>query len=636
MALTTIWILLSAWLCAAGWLLSALHALNGRGYLAALALTLLAACWFNPSGWPVSGFRRPNWGRLWRRFRHPLPLIFLSIVGLALVSGLYRQPENGDSDAYRIPRLLHWLAQSGWHWIRTDDSRQNLAGCGYEWLCAPLMLLTHSERWIFLPNVVAYGLLPGLLFSFFRQLRIAARAAWWWSWLTATGWCYTLQACATDNDSLSTIYVLAALVYALRAREHQQFGDLGLALLSAAVFTGIKPTNLPLVLPCLVAVCPSWRLLFRRPVALTAVLTLAALASFLPTAFLNWHYAGSWRGYVLTPGVPLAGPAVWYQWGTPFALPSPFWAILGNAFYLTVQNLLPPFFPWAATWNQAMVHFLQTPLGSHFVAFESFGRLNRSVSPVSAGLGLGVLFVCVVSWFSLRTGRKPRFALAHPDLYALLSWTPWLALLAFMAKVGACQNARYLAPYYPLLLLPLLRHSGMAGLVRRRWWQALVVLVMSATLAFMVFEYGRELVPSAVFARLQASPRRPHFLAILDDYYRSRVSVAACRAFATRYAAGETVVGYDTICGALEPGMWQPWGHGRVERILPEDTPAWVRSRGLQAIFIDDSALKAKPETIQQWLQRFDARVEDQMTFTTDPGAPPTHFYFCRLNAEPE
>jgi hypothetical protein len=559
-------------------------------------------------------------------------LIFLSIVGLALVAGLVRLPENGDSTAYRIPRVLHWLAQSGWHWIRTDDSRQNLTGCDYEWLCAPLVLLTHSERWFFLPNLISYCLLPGLLFSLFRQMRIAARAAWWWSWLTATGWCYTLQACATTNDSLATIYVLAALMYALRAREDQQLGDLGTALLSAAVFTGIKPTNLPLVLPCLVALGPSWRLLFRRPVAVTAVLALAALASFLPTAFLNWQYAGSWRGYVVTPGVPLAGPAVWYQWGGSFALPSPFWAILGNAFYLTVQNLLPPYFPWVANWNQAMVHFLQTPLGSHFVGFESFGRLRRSISPVTAGLGQCVLFVSVVSFFALRPARKLRFAWARPDLYLLLSWTPWLALLVFMAKVGAGLNARYLGPYYPLLLLPLLRHSGMAGLVRRRWWQTLVVLVMSVTLAFMGFEYGRELVPSSVFARLQASPGRPQFLAILDDYYRTRVSVASCRAFATRYAAGERVVGYATVCGILEPGMWQPWGHDRVERILPDDTPEWVRSRGLHAIFIDDNALQSKPETIQQWLQRFDARVVDQMTFTTDPGAPPTHFYFCRLN----
>jgi hypothetical protein len=612
--------------------LSALHALNARGYLAALVLTILAVVWRFQGRWPAGGVLRPNWPGLRRRFRRPLPLMFLAIVGLALAAGWSRLLENGDSNAYRIPRILHWLAESGWHWIRTDDSRQNLAGCGYEWLCVPLMLPTHTERWIFLPNWIAYCLLPGLLFSLFRRVQIGAKAAWWWAWLLATGWCYALQACATDNDSISTVYVLAALVFALRARENHQFADLGLAVLSAAVFTGIKPTNLPLALPCLVALLPSWRLFFSRPLALTGVLALAALASFLPTAALNWHYAGSWRGYVLTAGVPLAGPAVWYQWGTPFALPSPFWGVVGNAFYLTIQNLQPPFLPGASAWNHAMLHFLQTPLGSHFLAFEAFGKLNRSVSQVSAGLGLSVVVVVAISWLTIRRARPSLGGRSRLGIYALLGLTSWLALLAFMAKVGACQNARYLAGYYPLLLLPLLRRPGMAELVRRRWWQTLVLAVVAATLAFMAFSYGRYLIPTSVFARLQAYPGRPHFLRILDDYYRTRVSTSAYRAFATRHAAGESVVGYATTCGSLEPGMWQPWGHGRVERLLPGDTPEWARAQGLHAIFIEDSALRAVPETIEQWLQRFDARIEDQMTFTTDPGAPPSHFYFCRLN----
>jgi hypothetical protein len=627
-----IWVLLSAWLCAVGWMLSAAHFLNKRGYLLALALTLAGALLFKKSWWPASGFHGPNWRKLWRRFRRPAPLIVLGIMVLALTTGIYRFPENGDSSAYRIPRMLHWVAQSGWHWIRTDDSRQNMAGCGYEWLCAPLVVLVHSERWIFLPNVVAYFLLPGLLFSMFRRFEIASRAAWWWSWLVATGWCYTMQACTTDNDSLATVYALAALVFALRARENKKVGDVWIALLAAAVLTSVKPTNLPLLLPCFVALWPSWRLFFSRPVASSAIIVLAALASFLPTAFLNWHYAGSWRGYVGNPGEIVPGPAVWWQWGRPFALPSPFWGIVGNSFYLVVQNLLPPFFPWAGAWNQAMLQFVQTPLGSHFAAFEGFGHLNRSATSASSGLGLCVVFVVLVSVFSIRLRCKPVSSWVRPDFFTLLCWAPWLAILAFMAKVGACQNARYLAPYYPLLLLPLLRQPGIAGLVRHRWWQRLVLLVMSATFAFMVFENGRQLVPSSVFVWLQDHPQRPKAIKILDAYYQARVSVAAYRDFATRHAAGEKVVGYATKCGGLEVGMWQPWGHGRVERILPDDSPAWVRSRGITGVFVGEEALRDKNETLQQWLDRFDAKLVDQMSYATDAGKPPTNFYFCRLN----
>lgn len=73
-----------------------------------------------------------------------------------------------------------------------------------------------------------------------------------------------MQACTTNNDSLATVYALAALVFALRARETHKFGDLCIAALSAAVLTSIKPTNVPLLLPCLVAICFSWRLLLSR------------------------------------------------------------------------------------------------------------------------------------------------------------------------------------------------------------------------------------------------------------------------------------------------------------------------------------------------------------------------------------
>ena len=628
MILAIIWILLSAWLCVVGWVLSALHELNGPGYLLALAVTAAGGVVFHKHWWPAGGFRLPNWRKLWRRFRRPAPLIILSIAVLSLAAGLVTAPENGDSNAYRVPRVLHWLSASGWHWIRTEDSRQNITGCGYEWLFAPLVLLTRGVRWIFLPNLIAYFLLPGLLFDFFRRMKMESRVAWWWSWLLASGWCYTMQAYSTDNDSLATVYVLAALAFALRAREEKKFGWLWLSLLAASVLSAVKPTNLPLLLVCFVAVCPSWRLLLSRPLASSALAVFGALASFLPMAFLNWQHTGSWKGYLHT-----SGPVVWWQWGPGQELTSPFWGIAGNAFYLVVQNLLPPFFPWAPAWNQAMHHFLQTPLGAHFTSFESFGRLNRSVSPVSAGIGLNVVLVMLVSIFSLLKFRGMVLPLARPVICNWLRWTPWLALLLFMAKVGACQSARYLAAYYPLLLLALLLQPGMATLVRRRWWQRLVLLLMTATLAFMSYDCGRTYIPSSVFARLQAGPR-PGFLKVLDGYYQTRLSVAAYWEFTSRHSADKAVVGYSTICGGLEPGMWRPWGHGRVERILPDDPPEWARLRGIQYVFVDQPYLTETHQTIEQWLGHFHATVLDQMTYTTDPGAPRSHLYFVQLMAD--
>ena len=630
MVLAIIWILLSAWLSATGWILSALHELNGPGYLLALAVTAAGGLAFKQHWWPAGGFRLPPWRKFLRRFWRPAPLIILAVAALSLAAGLRETPENGDTNAYRIPRVLHWLSASGWHWIRTEDSRQNITGCGYEWLFTPLVLLTHNVRWIFLPNLIAYCLLPGLLFSFFHQLKMESRVAWWWTWLLASGWCYTMQACSTNNDSMAVVYALAALTFALRARAEKKFAWLWLSLLAAAVMSAVKPTNLPLLLPCFVAACPSWRLLLTRPLASAALAAFGALASFLPMALLNWQHTGSWKGYL-----PVSGPVIWWHWGPGDEPSSPFWGIIGNTFYLVVQNLLPPFFPWARAWNEAMHHFLQTPFGAHFTSFESFGRLNRSVSPVSAGIGLNVVIVMLVSIFSLLKFRGTVLPLTRPAIYGWLRWTPWLALLLFMAKVGACQSARYLATYYPLLAIVLLMQPSMAALVRRRWWQRLVLLLMTVTLLFMSYDCGRNVIPSFVFARLQAS-HRPGFLKVLDDYYQTRLTIAAYWEFTSRHSADQAVVGYATICGGLEPGIWRPWGHGRAERILPDDSPEWARSRGIQYVFVEDAALNETHETIQQWLERFQATLLDQMTFATDPGAARTHLYFVRLAASGE
>jgi len=625
MILVAIWILLSAWLCAAGWILSVGHMLNASGYLLALSATMMFALLFRKDWWPAGEFSMPNWGKLWRRYRRLAPLIILAIGMLSLASGLKAIPENGDSNAYRIPRVLHWLNESGWHWLRTEDSRLNLSGCGYEWLFAPLILIAHSDRWTFLPNIIAYFLLPFALFSFFRQMKVCTRVAWWWTWLMAAGWCYTFQACSTDNDSLATVYVLAALIFALRTYEDKKLHYLWLSVISAAVMSAIKPTNLPLLLPCLVALIPSWRLLLIRPIISFGVAIFAALASFLPMAFLNWSHTGSWKGFVHN-----SGPVIWWQWGPAQELNSPFWGIIGNAFCLIAQNLLPPFFPWATAWNVAMNHFIQTPLGSHFASFENFGRLSRSVTPTSAGVGLGIVIVVLVSLVFIWKRRGRAVSLARPALYNWLGWLPWLALLAFMAKVGAYQNARYLATYYPLLLVALLWLPGMASLVRQRWWQRLVLIVMTVTLLLISYVSGRAFIPSSVFARLQTD-KSHGFLKVLDAYYQARISVAAYREFGSRHAAGEMVVGYATICGGLEPGMWQPWGHGYVERILPGDSPEWVRSRGIRCIFIEDAALAENHETLGQWLERSHATLVDEMAFSTGADAPKTHFYCARL-----
>ena len=56
----------------------------------------------------------------------------------------------------------------------------NYSGTGWEWMAMPLLAL-RSDRALFLINTVGFFLLPGLIFSVFRQGVVARRAAWAWA-----------------------------------------------------------------------------------------------------------------------------------------------------------------------------------------------------------------------------------------------------------------------------------------------------------------------------------------------------------------------------------------------------------------------------------------------------------------------
>src|SRR5271157_1455951 len=167
--LLKLWILASAACVSAGWILSALHQLNLPGYAACFfvfALGLAVSCQRGRRAARADGARCGAKGARWnlRRFLRPLPLLFLLTAALAIVGGAVHAPNNFDALNYRFPRVLHWWAASGWHWISTPNVRMNLSATGFEWLMMPIFVVTRSDRFFFLINIVSYLLLPGLVF----------------------------------------------------------------------------------------------------------------------------------------------------------------------------------------------------------------------------------------------------------------------------------------------------------------------------------------------------------------------------------------------------------------------------------------------------------------------------------------
>jgi len=635
------WILLSTMLVGAGWMLSALHQLNRAGYAVVFALAGIAAIfWRQKTRWRPQKNPAQICHSFRRHFKRPAPFIFLLLVLLAFLSGSLLPDLNYDTDAYRLPRVFHWLWAGQWHWINTSDPRMNIAGCGFEWLCAPLILFTHTDRFLFLVNWISYLLLPGLIFSVFTRLQVRPRVAWWWMWFLAAGWCFALQAGSVDNDSLAAVYILAAVDLALRAREKKSAADLWLSLLAAALATGVKQTNLPLVLLWMIAAWPDRRVFWTRPVGSFLVAAVGLLVSILPVSVLNYEHYGTWLPVDVVGAV-----------GSGRFQLNPFWGVIGNLFSLPLQNLmppfhelLPPFFRYSVSlWNEHMRQFLLTPLGAHFSSFENFGYLSgeyyHGICSGNAGLGLGVCLLIFATLLALRRQRPAGFGggnFRHDPLRSLLRVAPWGLLFLFMAKVGTFSSARHLAPYYLFLFPAFLVRPGLGKVVRQPRWQRLGLEIMVFTAIVVAGAGNRPLLPFPALAKMLHA-KFPRNEMVTDQYVRYAdsdfVAVAARKNFLEQsLPPDETVVGYHPIvCDVDETSLWLPYGRRRVECVSPDDSPERLRGLGIHYVVVH---LSPREGSITNWMEKYHGSLAGQYTFPNSSAttfAPP-ELYLVHLN----
>jgi len=169
------------------------------------------------------------------------------------VGGAIHAPGNYTGLAYRAGRVLQWLAHGHWFWIDTADYRMNDRACGIEWLSAPVLLFTHSTRGLFLINFLPFCF-AGFDLQRLHATRRPHAVAWHWMWLLPTGYNFILQAGGIANDTFPAVYALAAVDFALRAVKSRHLSPvtchshLWHSLLAAALLTGAKASNLPLLL----------------------------------------------------------------------------------------------------------------------------------------------------------------------------------------------------------------------------------------------------------------------------------------------------------------------------------------------------------------------------------------------------
>jgi hypothetical protein len=239
----------------------------------------------------------------------------------------------------------------------------------------------------------------------------------------------------------------------------------------------------------------------------------------------------------------------------------------------------------------------------------------------------------------LGSGRAPfakYFALSKERPFLrVLRWTPFLALLLFMAKVGSRSNARQLAPYYVFFFPALLVAAGHSRLTRQRWWQMLGLSAMLLTAILLVIAREHPLFPvESIVAALKRASGGQTFASKIDKsfYYWDSTRKVVANPLKDKIPPTEHVVGYATVFGYCEPGLWMPLGSRTVERILPDAAPDALSRKNIHFVVIGDEFFDvARDKSIDAWLGDYHGQLIDQMTYYFGPTGPVRTLYLVRL-----
>lgn len=589
MRLARIYVLFSASCILSGWFLSLIGALSALGYGLTLPAIFLGLLFLFPS---LPDRSRKGFFIHFRRYKKPLPALFAIIALLCLIGGLLHAPNNYDFLTYRFSRLLHWQEAGAWHWIETFNPRMNYSGTNAEWLLSPILLFTQSDRFFFLVNWLAYSLMPACIFVVFRGMGVRAKSAWWGMWLVPMAYCFVAQAASVGNDLLGAAFFLFAIAFLIQARRTSSVSLLAISALSIAICTGIKASNLPLILPWLLSILPCFEM-FRR--ASGKMFLVIVACSFVPMAALNFHHAGNWKG---------TSPE-----GKDLEAGSVFFGVIGNTLQATVGALQPPILPIPAPVNNQLEALIPASVQSFLVA--DFPRLQLRFVELpneeNAGLGLGIFGIVVLAFlFAIlrRRNCKPNNRGNSLSDYGRKSDSPvglnFFGLMiysgiifstgAYMALMGSESTARLLSPYYPVLAALPFSLIGTTRMLDKKVWRVVFFLLAASAIVLPVTTPSRPLLPIPQLANsFNLSEKLKNRIDLVYETYSKRSDGLS----EIREALPTEATKIGLVCSVddAEVSLWRPF-HGRrhVTHLTDSD-----KLQSVDAVVVNTEAIGESP-----------------------------------------
>jgi hypothetical protein len=497
---------------------------------------------------PKTSFSLP---KMLRRFRRPLPLIYLVIIGLSLFAAVINNhPWSFDATTYRLPRTLYWWTAHHWYWIGTIDRRLDFSSTGFEWQMLPVMELTRGDRLLFLLSWLPILMMPGLVFLAFRALGVNGRSARRWMWLLPAGLCYSLQCSGLQNDGYSVNYVLSAIIFAGIAFKSGRSASFWLALLAISLLTGAKLSNVPLLLPLGLILLPALGRVKLTAWQILPMLAVLVICSFLPVAFECWKHTGDWTG---DPGD---------QWKVRPTNPAG--AILANLAEMTSDTLQLPLVPGSKHVDQLLIPLNHTRFmlwlehshlsfsGFHFGEMAYEGNMG-----VGCSVGLYTIFLLAGCWFVKGRSQALDVVATLPLAWRLAPWAGWISFLVLLAKLGSATTPRNGATFYPLLFISLLLLPKVATFERKKITGVAAGLGASMAVIVILLTPARPAIPVERIAQwfpwpvLKAAAAKYHVWTLLRD------DLAPIR---DQLPPDVKVLGYAGHFRDTSYGLWQPFG----------------------------------------------------------------------------
>ena len=617
---TAQWVMFAASCNIAGWVLSACGLLNLFGLVIAIPCIWILLALISGTGSPLPEPLQ-NVRLLKRRVLSPLPASFFILAFLAILGGVLYPPNNLDAITCRVPRVLHWLSEGGWHWIPANMESLNTRACGYEWIKAPIFAIFRTDRLLFLPNAFSFLLLPGLVFSFLRHIGVAGTVAWKWMWILPSGYCFALQAGSIGNDLPAVVFALAAFDFGFRWKRTGDRSCLYIALLACGMMTAIKPTTLPLMLPFVVLFFDMWKPALSSPLRSTFCAIAVMLASFLPSAVINHLECGDWTG------AQAENPA--------YGNVDPLIGLAGNSVNVPLQNLAPPVFPLAKGWNNWFASMFPESFRTAMLRNFELNGANFAVPELQgeewAGIGAAISYLLIASIaFGLIGKNRQAKDSARRYHWWIIVGLFGFALLAYFARTGFSTAARHVSPYYIPLIGGFLLAVPQQQIVRKRLWNLAALLVVISSIGLVIITPSRPLWPAmSFFDRFggNSSSRIMERLETGYTVYANRSDSLGELRDALPLDAG--VIGYMNFYAGPELALWKPYLKRTVRHVRPSDsindlkregmthialnvrnfkeivgkTPeAWVHETGGRIIKRSDIRIVAKEESSEWWL----------------------------------